>query len=340
MQIKVKHKKIGDRNSAFIIAEIGINHNGKASLAVRLVNEAAKAGVDAVKVQVVDPQESYVKMSKSYEIFKHTQLSLNTLKRLKKIAEKKGLVFFATAGDISSLDKIVELKVPLIKISSGGMTNTLLLRKAAKTRLPVIVSTGMSYLTEVKEAVAELEKYGAKHIMLLHCVSQYPAKYNGINLNAIKTLEAAFKYPVGYSDHTEGNLACFAAVSLGAKVIEKHFTLDKSYKGPDHCFSADPKQLKELVKQIRGIEKIMGSHVKRPTREEKKSREKARRFLVFTKKLGKGTLLEADSVGIKRIVKGKGLAPKYYDRIIGKRIISNVRRDQPVRLNLFEKGGL
>lgn len=336
MQIRIRDKKIGDESPVFIVAEIGTNHNGRPDLAFRLIDEAARAGVDALKLQVVNPEESYVKGTPSYKIFKKIYLDFDVLKDLKKEAERKGLVFFATPGDLSSLNMLLELKVPMIKISSGCMTHLLLTKKAARTGLPIIVSTGMSYLKEIKEAVSGLEKNGAREIILLHCVSLYPAAYKEINLNAIVALRSFFKYPVGYSDHTMGNPASFTAVAMGAKVIEKHFTLDKKLKGTDHALSADPRELKELVDGIRDIEKMMGKPIKKPVTKEKLSRATSRRFLVFAKDLAKNSVLNEKDVGVKRIIRGRGLSPEYYNSVIGKKIVEDVKKDKPIRLSLIK----
>lgn len=336
MQIKVKNKRIGDGVPVFIIAEIGTNHNGRLDLALRMVREAAKAGVDAVKLQVVDPDESYVKPSPSYKIFKKIRLDISALRNIKRKAEKRGLIFFATPGDMRSLEILVRLKVPLIKISSGCMTNITLLRKIAKTRLPVIMSTGMSYLDEVKKAVSELEAHGAKKIALLHCVSSYPTSPEEANLKGMGMLRSEFRYPIGYSDHTAGNLASFASVALGGKIIEKHFTLDKKLKGPDHHFSADPKDLRQLVDGIRNIEKMIQDNTKTPAKSEKKSRSELRRFLVAARDLKKGTVLKEDYVAIKRLTRGAALSPEYYDKIIGRKIIRDIGKDKPITMGLLK----
>jgi len=336
MQIRLRNKKIGDNNPVFIIAEIGINHNGDPDLASKMIGEAARAGADAVKLQIVNPDESYAKDTLSYQIFKKASLTFDALKKLKDEAARKDVIFFATAGDLTSLDMMMELGMPLIKISSGCMTNFLLIRKAARTKVPIMLSTGMSYLSEVKETIFELEKNGAKDIVLLHCVSTYPAAYEEINLNSMVTLKSLFRYPVGYSDHAEGVLASCAAVAIGAKVIEKHFTLNKKFKGPDHRFSADPKELKQLVEDIRNIEKLMGSEVKRPTKTERRSRDTIRRFLVATKDLAKGSIMTKGDIGIKRIGSGNGLSPKYYDSILGKKIVKGIKKDKPLTLSLLK----
>lgn len=336
MQIKVKNKRIGDGAPVFIIAEIGTNHNGRLDLALRMVREAAKAGVDAVKLQVVDPDESYVKPSPSYKIFKKIRLDISALRNIKREAEKRGLIFFATPGDMRSLEILVRLKVPLIKISSGCMTNITLLRKIAKTRLPVIMSTGMSYLSEVKKAVSELEAHGAKKIALLHCVSSYPTLPKEVNLRRMNTLRSEFRYPIGYSDHTVENLASFASVALGGKIIEKHFTINKKFKGPDHHFSADPKDLRQLVEGIRNIEKMIQDNPKTPAQSEKKSRSKLRRFLVAAQDLESGAVLDEDYVAIKRLPQGGTLSPEYYDRIIGRKVIRGIKKDKPITMGLLK----
>jgi N-acetylneuraminate synthase/N,N'-diacetyllegionaminate synthase len=335
MQIRIGNKKIGDNAPTFIIAEIGTNHNGKLELAVEMIKEDAKVGVDALKLQVVNPDESYVKGSTSYNIFKRVYLDFNALKKLKYETEKRGMIFFATAGDLSSLNLLLRLKAPLIKISSGCMTNVSLLRKAARTGIPIIISTGMAYMQEVKKAVLELEKNGAKDIALLHCVSQYPAEYEELNLNSIKTLQSQFRYPIGFSDHTKDNLASLVAVSIGAKIIEKHFTHDKRLRGPEHHFSIEPGELKQLVKNIRDVEKIMGSCAKRPTAVEKKSRNGLRRFLVFAGDLAKGAVIREHNITAKRLIKGAGLSPEYYDRVIGKKTVSDVKRNGLVKFSLL-----
>jgi len=335
MQIKVRNKRIGGNAPAFIIAEIGTNHNGNPKLAVKLIKEAARARVDAVKFQVVDPKESYQKGSPSYKIFKKVRLDFSVLRKLKREAEKLGLVFFATPGDVSSLKELLRLNVPLIKISSGCMTNIVLLREAAQTGLPIIMSTGMSYMREVKRAVGELEKNGADKIVVLHCVSQYPAKADILNLNAIRTLKSRFKYPIGYSDHAEGSISSLVAVSLGAKVIEKHFTLSRKLKGPEHKFSMEPEELWQMVSDIRNAEKMMGSYEKTPANGEKAARDKFRRFLVFRRDMKKGTSIKAGDMGIKRLISGKGISPHCYDSAIHKTLTKDVKKDTALTSNLL-----
>jgi sialic acid synthase SpsE len=330
MEIRVRDRLIGGRGRVFIIAELGTNHNGSESLALKMIKEAARCGVDAVKLQLVNADESYVRECRSYDIFKKISLSFDSLKRLKSAAERAGLIFFATAGDISSLKLLLRLKAPLIKISSGCMTNSILLREAALTGLPIIISTGMSYLEEVREAVSELEENGAGEMALLHCVSAYPCRGNEVNLNAIRALRSAFRYPVGYSDHTEGNLAPWAAAAVGAKVLEKHFTVDRRLKGPDQRFSAGPREMKELVDGVRSIEEMLGKDLKRPAGREKDLRNRLRRFLVYAKDLAKGSILCEEDIGIKRLNRGVGMPAGRYSEIVGMRTTRKVKRDQPI----------
>lgn len=335
MQIKIKNKKIGDNAPVFVIAEIGTNHNGDINLAKRIIKAAAKAKADAVKIQLVNPDESYAKDSPSYRIFRKVSLSFSALTELKKEADRLNIIFFATAGDILNIELIVKLKMPLIKISSGCMTNTLLLREAARMRLPVIMSTGMAYLAEIKSSVHELERNGAKDIALLHCTSSYPAEYSDLNLNSIKTLKDNFKYPIGYSDHTVDNLASLAAVSIGAAVIEKHFTLSRKLRGPEHYFSSEPAEFSRLVGEIRGIKRMMGSYVKMPTEKELKARNTFRRYLVFARKLDKGAVIQSKDIGVKRLNKKAGLSPESYDGVIGRRTVMVVDKDEPVSLKVL-----
>lgn len=339
MRIKIANKRIGGKAPTFIIAEIGTNHNGDFKLAMRMIKEAAEVGADAVKLQIVESDASYLKGSASYDIFSRVSLTFEELKKLKAEARKRKIIFFATPGDIPSLKLLLRLKSSAIKISSGCMTNTPLLKEAARTGLPIIISTGMAYMKEVQTAISTLKESGAKDIVILHCVSSYPSRYEELNLKTLETLKREFKYPIGYSDHTKGALASFVAVLMGASVIEKHFTLDKRLKGPDHHFSADPAELRELVSGIRSIEKMAGTSVKRPNRVEMKTRDAIRRFLVFTRDLKKGVVIKEDDISAKRLIRGKGLAPEYYNRVIGRRLRSKVDKDQPVNMKwLYQRG--
>jgi len=339
IHIKVGRRIIGPGAPVFIIAEIGTNHNGDAGLALRMIKEAKRAGVDAVKMQIVDAEASYMKGSASYEIFSKMPLPFEELKMLRSEAQKRGLIFFATPGDIPSLEVLLKLRSPAIKISSGSMTNAILLREAGRTGLPVILSTGMAYMDEVKRAVRTLERSGAKEIAVLHCVSNYPPRHDELNLRNIEEMRREFKYPVGYSDHTEGALASYAAVAMGACVIEKHFTLDKRFKGPDHHFSAAPGELRKLVQGIRSIEKMAGCGGKGPTGRELKLRDSIRRSLVFSRDIKKEDILREGDIQAKRLVSGSGVAADRYNEILGAMLKKDVFKDEPVKENLLHKRG-
>ena len=277
-----------------IIAEAGVNHNGSLELAKRLIEAAADAGADAVKFQtfvaeevvsINAPKAEYQKQAtdaseSQYEMIKKLELSREAHKELMEYAKNKNIMFLSTPFDERSVDLLVELGVPLIKISSGEITNHPFLRYIAKKDLPIILSTGMSTLEEVREAVSVIKKTGCNDLTLLHCTSNYPALFEDCNLRAMKTMADAFKIPVGYSDHTPGRVVPVAVAALGACVIEKHFTLDKNLPGPDHKASLDPDELKDMVYDIRKVEKALGSSVKAPVELELEVRNVVRRSIV------------------------------------------------------------
>ncbi|MCW7999959.1 N-acetylneuraminate synthase, partial [Clostridium sp. cpc1] len=262
-------------NKTFIIAEAGVNHNGNIDIAKKLVDAAVEAGVDAIKFQSFKAGNLVTKSAKKaeyqkettgngnqFEMLKKLELSYKEHIILKKYCEEKGIMFISTPFDFESADLLEKLNIPLYKISSGDLTNIPLLKYIAKFNKPMIVSTGMANLGEVEIAVNAIKEGGNDKITLLHCTSNYPTACEDVNLNAILTLKNAFKLPVGYSDHTIGIEIPIGAVAMGTKVIEKHFTLDKNMEGPDHRASLEPNELKEMVKNIRNIEKAFGNGIK------------------------------------------------------------------------------
>lgn len=335
-------------NKIFIIAEAGVNHNGSLELAKRLIEVAADAGADAVKFQtfvaeevvsINAPKAEYQKQTtdaseSQYEMIKKLELSREDHKKLMEYAKNKNIMFLSTPFDERSVDLLVELGVPLIKISSGEITNHPFLRYVAKKGLPIIISTGMSTLEEVREAVSVIKGTGCNDLTLLHCTSNYPALFRDCNLRAIKTMSDAFKIPIGYSDHTPGRVVSVAAAALGACVIEKHFTLDKNLPGPDHKASLDPDELKHMVYDIRIIEKALGSSVKVPVESELEVRDVVRRSIVAKVEIPQGTLITEDLITFKR--PGIGIAPKNADNIIKKMANQNIHKDDIIKYEYLE----
>jgi N-acetylneuraminate synthase/N,N'-diacetyllegionaminate synthase len=331
--VRIGGNIVGDGYPCFIIAEAGVNHNGDVSLAKKLIDAAVDAGADAVKFQTYATEDIVTrsaekatyqkrttgKQETQYEMLKKLELRSEDFNELSTYANKKGIIFLSTPFDEGSVDLLAKLGVPAFKIPSGEITNFPLLRKIARGKKPVILSTGMSVIKEIKEAVNIFQKEGTGEIVLLHCISSYPALAEDTNLRVMATFKRTFNLPVGLSDHTTGIYVPLAAAALGACIIEKHFTLDKSLPGPDHRASLEPGELKEMMTAIRTMEKAMGDGVRRLTAEEKAIRKAARRSLVARVDIPAGTVIKNDMIAIKR--PGTGLAPKFLDDVIGKKAV-------------------
>lgn len=329
--LKIAGKLIGEGAPCFIIAEAGVNHNGDIKLARKLIDAAIEAGADAVKFQTFEAEElvttsaekaGYQKQTTGadetqLEMLKKLELPARDFKSLSDYARKKGTIFLSTPFDKGSADLLDRLGAPAFKIGSGEITNFPLLKHIAGKHKPVILSTGMSTLDEVSEAVEVLLKEGSGEIALLHCVSCYPARIGDTNLKAMDTLKRTFNLPVGFSDHTTGMTAALGAVALGANIIEKHFTLNKDLPGPDHRASLEPAELKEMVEAIREIESALGDGIKRPVKGEEETRKAARRSLVARVNIPAGAVITADMLDIKR--PGTGLEPKMMNLVVGKK---------------------
>ena len=334
---KIANKKISDNSPTFIIAEIGINHNGSKSKCAKLIYEAYKSGANAVKLQIADPNYSYAKNHPSYKEFKNKDLNDETLKKLINYAKSLGLSLFATPGDFKSLQRVKNLKMPAIKISSGLLSNLPLIKEASKVKVPIIFSTGMSYLKEVHEAV-NLCKQKQNKIAILKCTSIYPSPIKYLNLKGINEYKKIFKVPVGYSDHALGIDASINAVGNGAKIIEKHFTLNKLEKGADHKISIEPKEFKEMVEKIRNLESMMGDGILKPTKNEIKSRNNNLRKVVTLMNITKGEKISLNNVSLKRIKSGKkGIKLKNFYKILGKRTSKNLRQEEVLSINDINK---
>lgn len=335
------------QNRCFIIAEAGVNHNGDINIAKKLVDKAKEAGVDAIKFQTFRaenlvtkeaPKAEYQKETtgdgSQFEMLKKLELSLEDHIILKKYCEEKGIMFISTPFDYESVDLLEKTDVLLYKVSSGDLTNLPLLSYIANKNKPIILSTGMANLGEVEEAVETISKAGNDRIILLHCTSNYPTAYEDVNLRAMLTMKEAFKLPVGYSDHTIGIEIPIAAVALGAKVIEKHFTLDRNMKGPDHRASIEPDELKIMVRSIRNIELAMGDGIKRCNKSEENIRKVARKSIVAGRDISKDEVITINNISFKR--PEFGLKPKYVDLVVGKKARRNIKVNEFITFNDVE----
>lgn len=318
------------RKPTLVIAEAGVNHNGDIERALRLIEVAAKAGADFVKFQSFRASElvtqnaekaSYQQASTGrgtqLDMLRQLELSEADHAKLQSHCEKEKIGFLSTPFDLSSLDLLVEMGVSLLKISSGEITNGPFLRAVAAKKLPIVLSTGMSTLGEVESAVMALGS-ARERTTLLHCNTEYPTPMGDANIRAMVTLKEAFGLPVGLSDHTLGIEVSVAAVALGARVIEKHFTLDKTLPGPDHAASLEPAQLEALVSAIRNVETALGDGIKRPTGSELANREVARRSVHLSRELPSGHVLQASDLCMKR--PGHGISPMLVPQILGNQL--------------------
>jgi len=335
MEIKVGNKKIGEKNRVFIVAELGINHNGKLSLAKKMVLAAKKAGADAVKLQsfvtedfVGDKNLMYTYKSQGktiteaqYKMFKRVEINKRMQTELFKYAKKVGIIMFSAPQDNSyqSVDYLCsqEINMPAIKVGSDDLTNLSMLAYYAKKKKPMIISTGMATLEEVKDSVKAIKNQGNNEIIILKCTSLYPTPPQEANLAQIKTLQKTFKdCLIGFSDHTQGATAAAIAVSLGAVMVEKHFTLNHNLPGPDHWFAADPAELALLIKQVREAEKILGNPELLLSKAENEIKAIARRSVMAARQIKKGQKIAAKDLECKR--PGTGLPPKYLSKVMGK----------------------
>ena len=318
--------------SVFIIAEAGVNHNGSIELAYKLIDVASASGADAVKFQTFKaenlvsknaPKAEYQKQATNQSesqlsMLKKLELDSNAHKKLINYCKKKDIVFLSTPFDHESIDLLNELELQIFKIPSGEITNLTYLRHIGSLEKKVILSTGMSTLKEIEEALIILTSAGTskENITILHANTMYPTPMEDVNLRAMQTIQDKFGVAVGYSDHTLGIEVDIAAVAMGATIIEKHFTIDKTMDGPDHKSSIDPEELNAMVSSIRNIEKALGSSIKKPSKSEKPNIIMARKSIVASKSIKKGELFTENNLTTKR--PGTGLSPMEWDSIIGK----------------------
>lgn len=329
-QIEIQGTRVGPGEPCLIIAEAGVNHNGDLDLALRLVDAAAEAGVGVVKFQTFKaerlvtpeaPKAEYQARAtgsgeSQYEMLRRLELSPEAHLRLIDHCRQRRVIFLSTPFDEQSADFLDEAGAPAFKTGSGELTNLPLLEHIARKGKPVLVSTGMAYLGEVEAAVQAIRRVGNEQIVLLHCVSNYPADPADANLRAMHTLQQAFGVPVGYSDHTVGLEVALAAAALGAAVIEKHFTLDRGLSGPDHQASIEPHELAALVRGIHTVEAALGDGRKIPARSEESTARVARRSLVAACDIPAGARLTEDHIAIRR--PGTGLPPSLRPYLLGR----------------------
>lgn len=340
--MRIRGKKIGPGHPVYIIAEISANHHRHYDEAKKLVREAKAAGADAVKLQTytpdsitIDAPQKYFRVRGGtlwdrrtlYSLYQEAYMPWDWQPKLKKYAEEIGIDLFSSAFDPTAVDFLEKMRVPAHKVASFELTDIPLIRKIARTRKPMILSTGMATLQEIAESVAAARSCGAKQIALLKCTSAYPAPAEEMNLRVIPALIKKFKVPVGLSDHTMGSVAALGAVALGASIIEKHFTLSRSLKGPDGAFSAEPHELKSLVADVRRLEKSLGKARVSIGSREKKSRI-FRRSLFVVKDVSRGEMFTQDN--LRSIRPGYGLPPKYFHSVLNKKSTQDLPRGTPL----------
>lgn len=326
-----------------IIAEAGVNHNGSLDLAKKLVDVAKEAGADIVKFQTAKldslvskfaPMAEYQKENTKTDqaqkdMLSKLLLSYEDFVELAEYCNQKGIEFISTPFDIESIHFLNDM-VRFWKVPSGEITNYPYLVEIAKTKKPIIMSTGMCEMWEIEEAVALLKQNGAENITLLHCNTQYPTPFEHVNLKAMNTLADSFDVAVGYSDHTMGTEIPIAAVAMGATVIEKHFTLDRNMEGPDHKASVEPHELKYMVDAIRHVEEALGNGQKSPSESEKPNIAVARKSIVAAKKIAKGELFTVENLTTKR--PGNGITPMKWNEVIGQKAVRDFEEDELIEL--------
>jgi len=333
-EVKIGNKIIGNGHPTYVIAEIGSNHNRDKKIAKELIDKATEAGADAVKFQTFKAEKLYSKRTpkfskddvKPFDLIKSIELPREWHQELMNYANEKNVHFISSPFDYEAVDELDKIGVPAFKVASFEITDLDLLKHIAKKKKPVILSTGMANVEEIQEAIDAIKSQDNEHIILLHCNSLYPTPANVVNLNAINTMYDTFKVPIGFSDHTTGIHIPIAAVAKGAKVIEKHFTLDRKMKGPDHHFAVEPDELKQMISNIRDIEKAAGSGIKEASKEEQEMYEKGRRSIIAIQDIKKGTKITRGMLIIKR--PGYGIKPKHLDELLGKTAKKDIKAEQ------------
>jgi N,N'-diacetyllegionaminate synthase len=340
-------RTVGAGHPPLVVAEAGINHNGEVARAIEMVRVASEAGCDAVKFQtykaaefVNDPSQMFTYRSQGQEVtesmlrmFQRYELPDAAWGQIKTECDRMGILFFSTPQNPSDLELLISTGVKVIKVGSDDFTNLPLLRTYARTGLPLILSSGMANLADVQHALDAVGALDGFPTVLLVCTSQYPTPPADAHLARISTLRAAFPMvPIGFSDHTEGALASAVAATLGACVIEKHFTLSRNLPGPDHWFSADPVELAEWVRNIRGAVSLMGSPLVRPTKTEMKSKGDFQRRIVAARDIKAGEILTEATCALRRVAGGEGLPPSALEYLVGRPAPRSYRAGEPLRI--------
>ena len=327
--IQIGDRHVGPGKPCFVVAEIGINHNGDLDLAKRTIAAAAEVGADSVKFQnfraddfVSDKSLTYEYTSQGktvietqYEMFKRYELGFDALHELKSYCDSLGLIFHSTPTSLAGIKTLVDIGTPVLKNGSDYLTHLPLIQAMGQTGLPTVLSTGMATLAEIASAVQAFRETGNEQLILLHCVSSYPTPAGDVNLRKISSLAAAFGCPIGFSDHTEGVVAALAACVLGACWVERHFTLDKNLPGPDHSFSADPTEFRNLVNAIRTMEQCLGDSQVGPTTKELADRQDYRLSCVTAQALPAGHVLTENNIAFQR--PGTGIPPAHSYLLVG-----------------------
>ena len=338
--VNIGSKTIGNDSPTYIIAEAGVNHNGKLDIALQLVRNAKDIGADCIKFQTFKagdvvtrnaPKADYQlkvtdKAESQYDMLKGLELDFDSYKKIIEECNKNEIDFLSTPYNKSDVDFLMNLEVSAFKVASGQLIELNFLRYLGKQNLPIILSTGMASLSEVAKAVEVIRETGNYKIIVLQCVTNYPASLVDVNLNAMITMGRALDTLFGYSDHVPENYAAFAAVALGAKIVEKHFTLDTNMHGPDHSSSLDLEKFKELIVGIRSVESALGKSNKAPSDIEVKNSKGMRRSIVFKEDLEKGTVLTQDNLTFKR--PATGIKPEFMETFLGKKLNVGVKKDE------------
>ncbi len=332
--IKIGERLVGAGKPTFIVAEIGINHNGDMNLAARMISIAAEVGADAIKFQAYQAGQLVSVSHPAYDVLKKCELKADDIRALASESKDHNITFMATPFDEESVDLLASLAVPAFKIASGDITHIPLLQYIAKFGKPMIIATGASTIDDIEAALGSIRKIKEDlPVALLHCVSHYPTQPEQANLSMIKKMHEQFQLPIGFSDHTIGTVVPLTAVACGASIIEKHFTLDKEMDGPDHKSSCDPNDLRKLIQGIRIVEKSLGDTIKKPV-ESEKTRIAIRRSVTATRDIPKGTKVTSKMLSIKR--PAGGIAPEDMALIIGRVALKDIYSDESIKWSMFQ----
>ena len=332
-KITINNKVISSNSPTYIIAEIGSNHNNEYALAIELIDKAKEAGADAVKFQSFKVKNHYSKFTPNhsnykksvYNLIKDLEINKNWMGEIKKYCDKIKIDVFTSPCDYKSVDEMVRLKTGALKVASFDLTDIKLIEYMSKSDLAIILSTGMATMSDIENAVIACKK-NTNNFALLQCTSIYPAPSSLSNLKTMKTMQSAFGCLVGYSDHTLGDHVAVAAVAVGAKIIEKHYTLDRSMEGPDHAFAIEPEELRFMVEKIREVENSLGDGIKDGARYEETENHSFRRSLIAGRDIKKGDILSEEDIIIKR--PGYGIMPINYDIVIGRTALVDIKEDE------------